>query len=47
LTKNDEEVYRMADELANNNTLNVMLERLASITQFNLTFGKRLVTLLK
>ncbi len=46
LTKNDEEVYRMADELANNNTLNVMLERLASITQFNFTFGKPLLSVL-
>jgi E3 ubiquitin-protein ligase UBR4 len=45
-TKNEEEIYRMADELAHNGALPVMLERLSSITQQNFTFGKPLLSVL-
>lgn len=47
-TKNDEDVYRMADELAYNNgaAMEVMLERLATIDQQNFTFGKPLLAVL-
>jgi hypothetical protein len=44
--KNDEEIYRMADELAENGALAVMLERLSSITQQNFTFGKPLLSVI-
>jgi hypothetical protein len=44
--KNDEEIYRMADELAHNGALAVMLERLSAITQQNFTFGKPLLGVL-
>lgn len=46
LTKNEEEIYRMADELAHNGALKVMLERLGSINQQNFSFGKPLLRVL-
>jgi E3 ubiquitin-protein ligase UBR4 len=45
-TKDDEDIYRMANELATSGALDVMLERLASITQQNFTFGKPLLSVL-
>ncbi|CAF0999945.1 unnamed protein product [Brachionus calyciflorus] len=47
VTKNEEEVYRMAEELAHNGALPVMLERLSSINQQNFTIGKPLFVLIK
>ncbi len=44
--KSDEDINRMADELATNHALDTMLERLASITQQNFTFGKPLLSVL-
>lgn len=44
--KNDEEVYRMADELAYGAAMQVMLERLGAINQQNFTFGKPLLSVL-
>ena len=44
--KNDEDVYRMSAELANNTALQVMLERLSSINQQNLALGKPLLAVL-
>jgi len=38
--KSDEDIYRMADELATNHALDTMLERLASITQQNFTLDR-------
>jgi E3 ubiquitin-protein ligase UBR4 len=45
-TKNYEDVYRLADELANNDALKVMLERLSSINQTNITIAKPLLAVL-
>ena len=42
--KNDEETYRMADELAQNGALSVVLERLSRIKQHNFTLGKPLLS---
>lgn len=44
--KDDEETYRMGNELASSGALDVMLERLASITQQNFTLGKPLLSVL-
>ena len=44
--KDDEQIYRMADELASNHALDAMLERLAAITPQNFTFGKALLSVL-
>ena len=44
--KDAEDTYRMANELATNGAIGVMLERLAAITQQNFTFGKPLLSVL-
>ncbi len=44
--RNDEEIYHMAEELAHNGALNVMIERMSQITQQNFTLGKRLLNVL-
>lgn len=45
-TKSDEEIYKMADELAKNGALKVMLDRLNTINVTNFTLGKPLLSVL-